>query len=120
MRRRSRVQAVLAVAVAAAMGLMVACGSAEKPDFSGQVPDGAPHVNQDALRYKPNELTVQTGETVYFTNSESAVHNVTLEGENLSGTMQKGDVFAYSFAAAGEYQLTCTFHPQMKVTITVE
>jgi plastocyanin len=112
--------ALLGVAIAAALSLGVACGSAESPDFSGQVPEGAPHVNQDALRFKPNELTVPAGELVYFTNSESAVHNVTFDGEDLSGTLNKGDVFAYSFADPGEYQLTCTFHPQMKVTITVE
>ena len=106
-------------AIAGALLFMAACGSAEKPDFSGQVPEGAAHVNQDGLRFKPNELTIAAGETVYFTNSESAVHNVTLDGEDLSGTMRKGDVFAYSFFDAGEYGLSCTFHPQMKVTVSV-
>jgi plastocyanin len=111
---------VVASVVAVAGLLAAACGSSQKPDFSGQLPEDAPHIDQDALRFKPNELTVAAGEQVYFTNSETALHNVTVDGDTLSGNMQRGDVFVHTFESPGTYQITCTFHAQMRSTITVE
>lgn len=93
-------------------------GSADTP--AATVPEGAPEVDQDGLAFKPSELTVKTGEAVYFKNSETAIHTVDINGKNESGTMKKGDVFTFTFDTPGEYKITCEFHPQMKATITVE
>jgi plastocyanin len=98
----------------------VACGESSRPDFGGQVPEGAPRVDQHSLSFDPSELTVEAGEKVYFTNSESAVHKVDVNGEDVTGDMRRGAVAAYTFGAPGEYQLTCPYHPQMKATITVQ
>lgn len=98
----------------------IACGDSEPVDFGDELPDGAPRIDQDNLTFKPSSLTVQTGEAVYFTNSETARHTVTIEGENESGDMRRGDVFSFTFATPGEYKITCDYHPQMRATITVE
>jgi plastocyanin len=101
----------------AAVAMAVACGNDEPIDFG--LPDGAHQVDQHGLKFDPSELSVDALETVYFTNSETALHTVTINGENESGEMERGDVFSFTFPEAGEYAITCDYHPQMKATITV-
>lgn len=105
-----------------------ACGGGGDDDGGGTsratsvtgVPDGAALVDQDNLRFTPSSLTVTGGETVYFKNSETAIHTVTINGDNKSGTMKRDDIFQWTPEAAGEYKITCDFHPQMKATITAQ
>lgn len=86
-----------------------------------EIPAGAPEVDQDNLKFIPTELTVKAGEKVYFKNSETALHTVTIEGDNVSGNMRKGEVFVWEAPTEpGEYKITCDYHPQMKATLTVE
>ena len=84
------------------------------------IPAGAPEIDQADLAFKPDKLTVKAGSTIYFKNSDSAVHTVDVNGKNESGTMKKGMVFAWTPATAGTYKITCDFHPQMNATITVQ
>ncbi len=84
------------------------------------VPDGAAFVDQDSLKFQPNSLSVAPAEPVFFKNSETTVHTVTIAGKNESGTMAHDDVFEWTPTGPGEYKITCDFHPQMKATITVE
>jgi plastocyanin len=71
-------------------------------------------------RRHPEELTVAAGTEVYFKNSESALHTVTIDGENESGSMRRNELFVWTPEEAGEYEISCDFHPQMKATITVQ
>ena len=98
---------------------LVACGDVEPLDFS-EIPSGALVVDQDDLKFLPSDLTVSVGEAVYFTNSERAPHTVTVEGDNVSGHMVRGDAFVWTFDTAGEYRVTCDYHPKMRATVTVE
>lgn len=84
------------------------------------VPAGAPEIDQDGLRFSPTALTVKAGETVYFKNSESAVHTVTVNGTNVSGTMKRGEIVAWRVPAPGVYRVTCDFHPQMRAALTAQ
>jgi plastocyanin len=83
------------------------------------VPSGAPEIDQDGLKFKPDSLSVKAGQTVFFSDGESAIHTVTINGKNLSGTMHKDDVMSWTPPAAGEYKITCDYHPQMRSTVTV-
>ncbi len=84
------------------------------------VPDGAPFVDQNNLKFIPDKVTANAGEAVYFKNSETALHTVTINGKNESGNMKKDAVFQWTPPGAGEYKITCDFHPQMKSTVTVK
>lgn len=108
-------------AAIAAMALFVAaCGEDSRPDFSDEIPEGAPHMDQRSLRFDPTNLTVEAGQQVYFTNSETAVHTIDVDGENISGDMRRGDVVAFTFDTPGTYDITCPYHPQMRATVTVQ
>jgi plastocyanin len=95
-------------------------GSVSTAVAQDAVPSGALLIDEDNLAFKPNELTVNAGDTVYFKNSESAIHNVEIDGGNKSPDMKKGEIFSYVFNTAGEYKITCEYHPQMHSTITVK
>ena len=84
------------------------------------IPQGAPEVDQDNLRFKPGSMTVKAGEKVYFKNSETAIHTVTINGTNVSGTMKQNDIVEWTVPGAGVYRVTCDFHPQMKATLTAQ
>ncbi len=110
------------VGVVALVG--AACGGGdddaldEPPGDCTPVATAGAVVNQDSLKFEPNTLCVTTGREVVFTNSENALHTVTIEGKNESGTMKKGDDFRWTPAQAGAYKITCEFHPQMKAVVT--
>ncbi|MEO8538350.1 MAG: cupredoxin domain-containing protein [bacterium] len=84
------------------------------------IPDGAAFIDQNGLKFSPSTLSVAAGEVVYFKNSETTVHTVTVNGKNESGTMKNDQVFQFTPPAPGEYKITCDFHAQMKSTLTVK
>jgi len=72
------------------------------------------------------DLTIAAGTAVTFENSDAVKHTAT-NGSN--GLPSSGSLFdlqldpgasaSYTFAAPGTYQVTCTIHPAMNFTITV-
>lgn len=121
------------VAVLALPAVFAACGGGDDDGASatvdpGQgrakgeagVPDGAPFIDQNNLKFIPEKVVAKTGEVIYFKNSETALHTVTINGKNESGNMKKDTVFQWTPPGAGEYKITCDFHPQMKSTVVVE
>jgi plastocyanin len=104
--------------------IAAACGGGGDDDSDAvptctPVPPGEAVVDQDNLQFHPEELCVAVGEEVLFRNSESAIHTVTVDGENESGTMREGDEFRWRAPAPGSYEITCDFHPQMHAQIDV-
>jgi plastocyanin len=98
----------------------IACGEPAPVNFGDALPEGAIQVDQSATKFEPTELSIDVLDTVYFTNSSTAVHTVIIGDTNESGDMERGDVFSFTFPEAGEYRILCSYHPQMKATIAVE
>ncbi|HKN54156.1 MAG TPA: cupredoxin family copper-binding protein [Amycolatopsis sp.] len=78
----------------------------------------------DAMGYKftPANLTIAVGDTVTWTNHDSAPHNIVItDGPEkfTSPTLQTGQSFSHTFTLAGNYAYYCSIHPDMKATITV-
>ena len=127
MNARIAFSAVAAAALLVSALFLSSCGSSDGDSANSGiannvagVPDGVPFVDQDSLKFIPTSLKVKVGDIVYFKNSETALHTVTIEGKNESGNMKKDAVFTWTPKTAGEYKITCDFHPQIKATITVE
>ena len=77
--------------------------------FSGPVPAGALVVDQKDQLFKPDKLTAKVGDTVYFTNSEAALHSVNVDGKNILGqgvNMKQGEISTLKLAKAGTYAIT--------------
>jgi plastocyanin len=120
--------ATVATALTATALIATACGGGGDDDDDGDANGGAgctpvaaaeAEVDQDNLKFEPSELCVREGQEILFRNSESAIHTVTIDGEDESGTMREGDEFRWTPPSAGTFDITCDFHPQMKARVEV-
>ena len=73
------------------------------------------------LAFNPSDITAKVGDTVTFTNEDSAAHTATLdEGDCGTENLSNGASEGLTFSAAGTYPFHCAIHPtQMTGTITV-
>ncbi len=78
-------------------------------------------VSIEGFEYIPASITISAGDTVVWTNMDSAEHTVT-EDNNIfdSGSMNNDDTYNRTFNEEGTYNYYCTLHPYMKGTIIVE
>jgi plastocyanin len=73
------------------------------------------------------DITIAPGTAVTFDNADPLPHTAT-EGSNgvkvsdahFDLQLPPGSSESYTFADAGDYKVTCTLHPQMNMTITVQ
>ena len=65
------------------------------------------------------KLTVAAGDTVTFTNEDSAPHTATAgDGSFDTGRLNKGASATVTIAGAGNHAYKCNFHASMKGTIS--
>ena len=71
--------------------------------------------------FGPKDIQAKVGQTITFTNKDSAPHTATAtEGAKFdSGQLDQGKSFSYTAKKAGTIQFVCSFHPNMTGTITV-
>jgi plastocyanin len=73
------------------------------------------------MRFNPDKLTVKRGERVVWVNKDMFPHTVTAEGKTFdSGDIPVETSWTYLAAAPGDYTYICTYHPDMKGTLTVQ
>jgi plastocyanin len=71
--------------------------------------------------YTPATLTITAGDTVTWTNQDSAVHTATsTTGAFDSGDLAQGESYSLTFTAPGTFAYLCTPHPEMTAQIVVE
>ena len=116
------VVAMLAVAIAS-------CGDSSTatttpPSGETTAPTGGGAGDQVVIKgfaFDPATVTVAVGDTVTWTNEDSAGHTVVGdEGEFVSGNLGAGDKFSFTFDTAGTYAYHCGVHPSMKGVVVVE
>jgi len=76
--------------------------------------------------YLPYEITVSVGQTVTWSNDDSAAHTVSSGTVNAgvtgvfdSGLFMSGSTFEHTFEKAGTYDYFCMVHPWMTGIVTV-
>jgi plastocyanin len=70
--------------------------------------------------FNPSAITATVGQTITFTNGDSAPHTATLDdGSCTTPNIASGSSDGLTFTAAGTYPFHCKVHPNMKGTITV-
>jgi plastocyanin len=126
MQRASR-RTMLATSLAALALALAACGgtteSTAPADDDGGGGDTGLTVSMAGNAFSPGSLTVAAGDTVTFTNT--ATHTVT---EGTDGVPVDDPIVDESggadievvFDEPGTYSITCTIHPEMNMTVTVE
>jgi glucose/arabinose dehydrogenase/plastocyanin len=82
-------------------------------------------VGMQNLAFIPDEVEIEAGTTVRWTNEENLPHTVTSGARGNpttlfdSGTMVEGDTFTFTFDQAGTYNYFCAFHPGMDGVVVV-
>ncbi len=122
--------AILSVIVIGASGNVNVFAQSDKVQAS--IVPGASTLTDTA--YSPNPIEAVVGQTVVWTNDDSAFHTVTSGtvgatdvgkdfDSGLAGPTAltaKGKIFEHTFDAAGEHPYFCTLHPAMVGTIIVK
>lgn len=73
--------------------------------------------------FGPRSLTITTGDTVTWTNQDTAPHDVKTTSAPVSfhsPMLNKGGTWSYTFTTAGTYSYVCTVHPGMTAQIVVK
>ena len=82
---------------------------------------GATHtIVIEGVKFEPEALTVNRGDTVVWVNKDPFPHTVTAKGSFDSHDIAAGKSWKYTPSKAGEYAYVCTLHPNMKGTLTVK
>ena len=78
-------------------------------------------IDISGMAFSPSTLTISVGDTVTWTNQDSAPHSATGDnGEFDSGTLSNGQTFSFTFTTTGTYTYHCAIHNGMTATIIVE
>ena len=83
--------------------------------------DESSSVDIVGMAFSPSELTISVGDTVIWTNKDSATHTATDDNGTFdSGNLASGESFSFTFDTAGTYTYHCNIHTSMVATIIVE
>ncbi len=94
---------------------------AQRTNIEVSVPTSKTHsVLIQSFAFSEKSLTIKKGETVVWSNKDSAPHTVTgAAGGPASATLNSGGAYSFTFNTAGTFEYHCAFHPSMKGTIIV-
>ena len=82
---------------------------------------GGASVGIENFAFTPGTITAAVGETITWTNADSAAHTATLDDNSCdTGNIAQGASAGLVFDAAGTYAYHCKIHPNMKGTITIQ
>lgn len=112
-RRTTRFATSLTIALA-----ITACGG---DDGSGPDDDVRTIEMRTGNSFAPANLSIEAGTTVRWVNEDAIAHNTTSSTAGLwnSGNLQPDATFQRTFNDSGSFPYTCTIHPGMSGTITV-
>jgi plastocyanin len=77
-------------------------------------------VVQKGRAFRPLELTIAGNESVTFTNADSFIHQIYVDGLFDSEEKGPGENLNETFPRAGTFQVRCHIHPTMRMTVTVK
>jgi plastocyanin len=72
------------------------------------------------FRFNPAVITIRKGETVRWTNRDSAPHDATGTGWATRTPLKTGESDQVTFNTPGTYDYICSIHPNMKAKVIVE
>ena len=73
------------------------------------------------MKFSPATLEVAVGDTITFTNRDSAPHTATaLDASFDTGRLNKGRKATVTIKAAGQHAFKCQIHPMMTGTVVAE
>ena len=78
-------------------------------------------VTIEGMRFQPEILTVERGDTIVWVNKDLVPHTATSRAGNFDSMLIEADKsWKYTVRKKGDFAYICTFHPTMKAMLQVE
>jgi plastocyanin len=98
--------------------------AAPAPTGDGAAKRGETVIDQKNRQFSATTVTMKAGEKIKFVNADTVAHNVivTTPDRKLrnSGVQEPGQSATMQFDEAGQYDIECAIHPQMRMTAVVK
>lgn len=98
-------------------------GAVALPVMLGARGAATSNVNISGFAFVPQNLLIEVGDTVIWTNNDGTTHTVTstdLTGELDSGNIGNGGTYSHVFNAVGTFTYRCELHTGMTGSVSVE
>src|SRR5215471_16330721 len=82
--------------------------------------DAGHTVSQKGRAFHPTEVTINRGESLTFTNEDSFIHQIYVDGLFDSEEKAPGENLNETFPRAGTFLVRCHIHPTMRMTVRVK
>jgi len=78
-------------------------------------------VTIENMQFNPPQLSVHRGDRIVWVNKDLFPHTATADNRSFdSGSIDAGSSWSFVAGKAGKFGYSCTFHPTMKGTLTVQ
>ena len=117
------VATILVLALAVVAGCGSSGGTSGETGGSGSPGGssaGGATVVAKGFAFSPASVSIKVGESVTWTNEDSATHTVTGDGGIDSGSLANGQSYTKTFDTAGTFAYKCTIHPSMTGEVVVK
>ena len=81
--------------------------------------DAGHTISQKGRAFRPTDVTINRGESLTFTNEDSFIHQIYVDGLFDSEEKAPGQNLVEGFANAGTFEVRCHIHPKMKLVVHV-
>lgn len=119
LKRRIAPLALFIALVSAACGGSSNDSSSDTTAASGASGSSGSTVVLKDLKFSPDDITVETGDTVKWEWKENVLHNVTAKDGSFKSDNKSDGTFTHTFDKAGTYEYECTLHTGMAGKVTV-
>jgi len=102
------------------MSLDLSANDRQAPLLLFDAADPAHTVSQKGRAFHPTEVTINRDETLTFTNEDSFIHQIYVDGLFDSEEKGPGEVLNETFSRTGTFQVRCHIHPIMRLIVHVK
>jgi plastocyanin len=74
---------------------------------------------QKGRAFHPAQISIAPGQTLTFTNEDSFIHQIYVDGLFDSNEKAPGENLNETFPRAGTFKVRCHIHPTMRMTVQV-
>ena len=85
-----------------------------------QAQDSSHTVSQKGRAFRPADVTIARNEALTFTNEDSFIHQIYVDGLFDSEEKGPGEVLNETFPRAGTFLVRCHIHPTMRLIVHVK
>jgi plastocyanin len=76
-------------------------------------------ISQKGRAFRPGEVTIDRNQSLAFTNEDSFIHQIYVDGLFDSEEKEPGEVLNETFPRSGTFRVRCHIHPIMRLIVHV-